>query len=537
MFQSTEKYWKKQAAEKEKEISKLRKELNALKKGKSVKIGDNEENIDHIRFINSKSNLFDECLAEVNKLKQTRTQKELEKSEQSPSKSEDKKTEDEQPEKDPIFQFSHESMEALVVEVATLKSERNREIEDLKEQIDQMKRSKENDRSEFSDENEDFTEIEVEKVAKVDAKHVSFEETDENEKEEGNDNDTSDCNEASIVREEDLDNIPVLLSTLVKELQEVKAKLSVIEKSFDSQPTPVSYTGGSSMTNLPILSGKPTSYPTTNPIMSQAPSSVAPESSSVYHQNDPSIEEFKSAQIRSSAQLEQIQRELTQLKSDQSKFARSIQSREKSKMAPTSYSKRPQSSDNKLKFTRASVGKENDSNSRTPARSTRGILKPKGGQSEKYSEKNSSPYKLATQWSKSLVKTESSDDEDFGALYEMIGYNDKTGLFDYSVSSDLKKEEVGRVRPSDDFDWTKGVHYPSDALSQEALDRGEKYLKKVVKRYNADHPEEMGSPGWYRYGSADKDLEMIEKALQNSFLETESGTLVYVKDKLPDSDG
>ena len=84
-----------------------------------------------------------------------------------------------------------------------------------------------------------------------------------------------------------------------------------------------------------------------------------------------------------------------------------------------------------------------------------------------------------------------------------------------------------------DLKNVSGLNYPSEILSQDTQDRGEKFLRKVVKRYNRDHPEEMGEPGWYRYGSADRDLEMIERALKNSFVETENGGLVYVSDARP----
>ena len=248
MFQNSEKYWKKQCQEKEEAISKLRKQLNEAKKKKPKKGEQEAINI----IIESETSLFDQCLAEVTKVKQIKSEKTLE-----VGKKFEKLSPDEKKQKVdeilPVFQLDYETMEALLSEFATLKSEKNREIADLKQQLDSIR----------SPENSLISPRESAPTIENDVKHVSFEETEESDSpvqldipsavdenkpseaksdENGEDNtesSTSSENQVDVkdlIRDEDLNNVPVLLSTLVRELQDVKSKVSVIESSVNQEP-------------------------------------------------------------------------------------------------------------------------------------------------------------------------------------------------------------------------------------------------------------------------------------------------------------
>ena len=71
------------------------------------------------------------------------------------------------------------------------------------------------------------------------------------------------------------------------------------------------------------------------------------------------------------------------------------------------------------------------------------------------------------------------------------------------------------------FVFVAGVTNPPMGLSKETLDRGNKYLRKLAKKYDKEHPNDKSCP---RYGmEEDHDLDMIERALRENFVETEHG--------------
>ena len=124
----------------------------------------------------------------------------------------------------PIYEFDSETLQLLVLEVATFKNQKNREIEDLKNEVAKAASGSQ-------------------EAADGDKK-VSFTPEKTEEGEDGENNQSADfkvspmedsdyylSDSSKIIRNEDLGNTDVVLSTLVKEIQDIKAKVTLIERS------------------------------------------------------------------------------------------------------------------------------------------------------------------------------------------------------------------------------------------------------------------------------------------------------------------
>ena len=125
----------------------------------------------------------------------------------------------------PIYELDSEMLQQLVLEIATFKNQKNREVEDLQAELAKRDGDSQETGTTEGDKKVSFTpdkaeegDEEINQSAEIKVSPME-------------DSDYYLSDTSKIIRDEDLGNTDVVLSTLVKEIQDMKAKVTLIERS------------------------------------------------------------------------------------------------------------------------------------------------------------------------------------------------------------------------------------------------------------------------------------------------------------------